>query len=518
MGVEIFQNRLLCRLMGATTSFGPFVLDRAQRRLTRRGEPVPVGHRALVLLETLLDARGEPVSKEALMERAWPGTEVEEGNLTVQISTLRRQLGEGADAVIVTVPRVGYRLVAQSGEPKAPAGGPPLIAVMPFANHGSTAEDGYFADGVVDDIITALSRFKSFAVVSRGAAFALRARGADARAAAAELGIRYALEGSIRRMGDRLRVTAQLLDAASGAQLWGERYDGALADVFSFQDQITESVVGVVEPEIRKAEIERARRKPAANLDAYDLYLKALPLFYAPGPERHAEAIALLEQSIALDPGFALPHAYAAWIYQRRVSLRGTPLGTRDREDGIEHARAALALGGGDPVVRAICSWVLYRLAGDVTAVEAVRRAVADNPNNVVVLLQAASVLANFGAADEGFACYARAYELSPGAPEAYLFLQGMGGSELIRGNSEAAIAWCLRSLATFNDWLMSYITLVAAYANLDRMDEAGAMLRRLRELNPNLTMRSIEDNAARVDAYAAAVIPGLRKAGLPEC
>jgi TolB-like protein len=508
----------------SASAFGPFVLDRERRLLTRKGEPVLVGHRGYVLLETLLDAGGEPVSKDVLMEKAWPGIAVEEGNLTVQISALRRQLGDGTDAVIVTVPRVGYRLVAKPAasklkrpEAEPDRGGPPTIGVLPFANHGSAAEDGYFADGVVDDIITALSRFKTFAVISRGSTFALRDKGADARTAAAELGVRYALEGSIRRMGDRLRVTAQLLDAQSGAHLWAEKYDGATADIFAFQDRITESVVGVIEPTIRKAEIDRARRKPATNLDAYDLFLRALPLFQAPGHQGHAEAIALLLRSADLDPGFALPRAYAAWIYERRISMREPPLGNNDREAAIELARSALALDGSDALVRAISGWVLYRLADDVTAVEAVRQAVRDNPNNLIVLMLAAAAVGLYGLADEDFSYNARAYELSPGAPEAYLFLSGMAGSELLRGNNDAAIAWGLKALATFNEWLFTYITLVAAYANLDRMDEAREALRHVRELSPHLTMKIIEDNVARVDAYADAVIPGLRKAGLPE-
>src|SRR4051794_17127438 len=159
----------LCwRSMNGRTSFGPFVLDRVRRQLTRNGQSVPVGHRGYNLLETLLDAGGEPVSKDTLMERVWPGTAIEEGNLTVLVSAVRRQLGEATDAVIVTVPRIGYRLMAQPERAQPDRGGPPLIAVLPFANHGSSAEDGYFADGVVDDIITALSRFKGFAVVSRG--------------------------------------------------------------------------------------------------------------------------------------------------------------------------------------------------------------------------------------------------------------------------------------------------------------------------------------------------------------
>jgi len=504
--------------MGTTTSFGPFVLDRERRQLRRNGEAVPLTHRGYILLETLLDAGGEPVSKETLMQRAWPGTVVEEGNLTVQISTLRRQLGEGADAMILTVPRIGYRMVMPPASTKPEASGPPLIAVLPFANHGSAAEDGYFADGVVDDIITALSRFKTFAVISRGASFALRDKGADARAAAAEFGVRYALEGSIRRSGDRLRLTAQLINASPPAQLWAERYDGSVADIFAFQDRITESVVGVVEPTIRRAEVERARRKPAASLDAYDLFLRAVSHVQEPGIERHQEAIDLLRRVSELDPGFALAPAHAAWIYEKRISLRAPPIGNNDEAESIALAREALRLGEADPLVRAICGWVLYRVAGDYSGVEALRRAVAENPNNVTILM-----LANAGigllerGSDEAFAYAARAYELSPGAPEAYQALSSMGGTELERGNYKAAIEWSLKSLATFNDWLYTYITLAAAYASLDQMDEARAALKRVRELSPQLTIRVITDGRAVKDAFADAVIPGLRKAGLPE-
>ena len=501
------------------STFGPFVLDRERRVLLRKGEPVPIGHRGYILLATLLDAGGEPVSKQELMERAWPGIVVEEGNLSVQISALRRLLGEGADAIIVTVPRVGYRLVAQAADrPMRDAGGPPLIAVLPFANHGRVAKDGYFADGVVDDIITALSRFRTFAVLSRGSSFALRDRGGDARTAAAELGVRYALEGSIRRMGDRLRVGARLLDATSGAQLWAESYEGTGNDIFSFQDHITESVVGVIEPTIRKAEIERARRKPAENLDAYDLFLKALPLIYAPGPAGYAEAIALLDRSAELDPGFALPRAYAAWVYEKRISLRLPMLGNDDHDACIRSARAALELGADDPLVRAICGFVLYRVGRDSAALQGLRQAAKENPNNVVILNLAGAGNMMSGAADESFSCRARAYELSPGAPDTYVSLHGMGAAEMMRGNYEAAIEWCRKSLATFNDWQFTYLTLATCYEKLGRMDEATAMVRRIRELNPRLTMEAIEEGVDRCDdAYGVAVIPSLRTAGLPE-
>lgn len=507
--------------MAGKTTFGPFVLDRDRRELTRGGQAVPVGHRGYTLLEALLDAGGEAVSKETLMARVWPGTVIEEGSLTVQVSALRRQLGEGADAMIVTVPRIGYRLVARADAPVQAAperAGPPLVAVIPFANLGAASDDGYFADGVVDDIVTALSRFKSFAVISRGSSFALRESGVDARTAAARLGVRYALEGSIRRSGDRLRLTAQLLDVQTAAQLWGERYDGPLSDVFTFQDRITERVVGTIEPEIRKAEIERARRKPTSSLGAYDLFLRALEHIHKPHFETHSEALDLLRRSAELDPDFALPLAHAAWIYEKGISLRAPSIGDDDAATSIDLARQALRIGAFDPLVRAICGWVLYRVGSDRLGVEALRQAVAENPNNVTILMLAsAGVGLGEPGSDEAFAFAARAYELSPGAPEAYQLLSSMGGSELERGNYEAAIEWSLKSLATFNDWLFTYITLTAAYAFLDRMEEARAMLQRVREISPQLTIKVIEDGRAIDDAFADAVIPGLRKAGLPE-
>lgn len=504
--------------MGSSTTFGPFVLDRERKALTRNGQSIPVGHRGYILLETLLDAGGEPVSKDALMARVWPEMAIEEGNLTVLVSAVRRQLG-GGSAMIVTVPRVGYRLMAQQSTARSlDESGPPLIAVLPFVNHGSAAEDGYFADGVVDDIITALSRFKNFAVISRGATFALRQRGADVRAAAAEFGIRYALEGSIRRRGDKLRVTAQLLDAASGASLWADRYDGALADIFSFQDRITQSVVGVVEPTVRQAEIERARRKPAANVDAYDLYLRALPMIYAPGPAQHAEAIELLNKAAGLDPGFALPRAYAALIYEMRMSMRAPPLGNRDSDTSIELARSALALGGEDPLVRAIGGYVLSRLTNDVATLEAMRAAVRESPNHAAVLSFAAEGVGMYGYLEESIEYHTRAYELSPGSPSAYQNLFGIGASQFLLGNYEAAIEWSLKSLATFNDLIYTYVCLTCCYAALDRMEEARAMAHRVLEINPALTIQLIEDGAAgKEDAFAVGIVPWLRKVGFPE-
>ncbi len=501
--------------MGDKTTFGPFVLDRHRRRLTRDGQHVPVGHRGYTLLETLLDAGGEPVSKEALMARVWPGTVIEEGSLTVQVSALRRQLGDSPQAIIVTVPRIGYRLVTKPLQ-RDTVSGPPLVVVMPFANHGNKAEDAYFASGVVDDITTALSRFRTFSVLSRSATAALVSV-PNILASVAEQGIRYALEGSVRRAGNRLRLTAQLFYVQGGAPLWGEKYEGDVTEIFAFQDRITESVVGVIEPTIRSAEIERARRKPASSVDAYDLFLQARPIVDGPGTDRDAEALALLNRSAALDKGFALTRAYAAYLYEKRISQRARPLGSNDAEDAIDLARQGLSLGANDPLVRALCGWVLFRLEGDTTAMEAVTQAAQENPNDAVLMQLAASVTGMYGLQEDSIRYHKRALALSAGAPEAYQSLFGIAASNLILGNNEAAIEWAMKSLATFNDWIFTYIALTCAYTNLNRMDEARATLKRVRELSPHLTIQLIVDGAAKYDAFADAVIPPLRRAGLPE-
>ena len=228
------------------STFGPFALDRERQALLRDGEAVPIGHRGYLILEALLDANGGTVSKSALLERAWPGLVVEEANLTVQIGALRKAMGADGETLIVTVPRIGYRLVRPAPPPAAmpPAPAAATIAVMPFANMSGDAEQDYFADGMVDEIITALSRFKTFAVISRTSSFVFKGKVVDIRAAAKELGVRYVLEGSVRRSGPRLRVTAQLVDAETGAHLWAEKFEGATEDIFDFQDPLPKASSG----------------------------------------------------------------------------------------------------------------------------------------------------------------------------------------------------------------------------------------------------------------------------------
>src|SRR5215813_434950 len=297
--------------------FGPFRLDTEAKILFRGAEPTILGQRAVVLLQLLLERAGAPVSKEALIETAWPGLAIEDSNLTVQIAALRRVFKEvaGGASWIETLPRRGYRYVgpvvatsdtrAEAIPPTSPAlplPDKPSVAVLPFSNLSGDAEQEYFADGMVDDIIIGLSRIKWLFVIARNSTFTYKGRAVDVKQVGRDLGVRYVLEGSVRKAADRVRITGQLIDASTGAHVWAERYDRRLEDIFALQDEITLSVVGAIEPSLRDAEIERVKRKRPENLDAYDLVLRAIPHVYVTAPQEAARALPLLEKAVALEP------------------------------------------------------------------------------------------------------------------------------------------------------------------------------------------------------------------------
>ena len=218
-------------------------------------------------------------------------------------------------------------------------------------------EQDYFADGMVEDIVTGLSRIKWLFVIARNSSFVYKGRAVDVRQAGRELGVRYLVEGGVRKSGSRLRVTAQLVEAETGAHLWADKFDGELKDIFDFQDRITDSVVGIVEPSVRRSEIERSRRKRPENLDAYDLYLRALPLMATISVADAPAAAALLRDALRLDPNLAVAHAYLSWCHQIRFTHGG--FGEADKIAGLEHARAATANPVDDATALAVGAMVI---------------------------------------------------------------------------------------------------------------------------------------------------------------
>ena len=503
-------------------TFGPFTLDPDRRSLGRDGVTVELGQRGCDLLLALLQAGGAAVSKSALLDQVWPDATVEEGNLTVQIAGLRKLLGTGPQGQdwIVTVPRVGYRLILPLPPmPEVRETLKPALAVLPFANLGSDPEQDYFADGVVEDIITALSKFKSFAVIARNSSFTYKGQAVDVRQVGHDLGVRYVLEGSIRRAGDRLRISAQLVECEGGQHIWAEHFDGRTGDVFDFQDRITESVASVVEPHIQKAELERSRRERPGSIAAYDLYLRALPKLSTETAEDNAEAFALLTGALVLEPDNPIFLALATFTLGHRGMIAYPVIGRDDRQECAALARRGLERAAGDATVIAHCSMELLHIAKDYDwAMAAIQSAVEANPNDLLVVSRAGIAHLHCGNIADSLAFFHRAIRLSPRDPGAHISLTGIAHCQMALGDFPEALVWAARSLSLSPNYHCTYWMLIAANAQLGRMDEARKFLAAFRRLAPAVTIARIWAGQPQKDpARCAAILEGLRIAGLPE-
>ena len=414
-----------------------------------------------------------------------------------------------------------YRLHARprSGASVRPSTDRPALAVLPFQNMSADREQDYFADGIVEDIITGLSRFRSFAVIARNSSFVYKGRAVDVRKAASELGVRYVLEGSVRRAGSRLRITAQLIEGETGVHLWAQHFDGSLEDIFDVQDRITENVVGIVEPRVTRAEIQRARRKPPDSLDAYDLYLQAMPDVYAMRPEGNANAIRLLEQAALLDPSFALGVAMAGMAYLARITMQLPGAAAEDRDRCIRHARAALAIGSDDSTVLSNCGFLLLEIGLQYDEGFALlKRAVIENPNHVGALTNIGIACLLSGDLEEGVVHLERAIRLNPNDIGTHWQLTGIAHIRVAQGRYEEALKVASRSLAINNGYDATYWMLIAASAYLGRTDDAHRHLAALQVISPGANLARIRRGQHSRDPHRIDVlIDGMRLAGMPE-
>jgi TolB-like protein/Flp pilus assembly protein TadD len=512
--------------------FGRFRLHLGQRELSRDGMPVQLGSRALDILCVLAAAKGELVTKDELMARVWPGVVVEENAMHVHVSGLRKALAEGksGQSYIVTVPGRGYRMIGL--EPPTAmaaseaAAGPdltlpdrPSIAVLPFTNMSGDPEQQYFADGIVEDIISALSRIKWFFVIARNSSFVYKGRAVDVKQVGRELGVRYVLEGSVRKAADRVRITGQLIEATGGNHIWAEKFDGELADIFDLQDRITESVVTAIEPSLRHAEIERSRRKPTDKLDAYDCFLRALPPFYSLTREGVNESLTLLERAIEIDPRFGLAKAQAARCYAWRNPQGWAVDPDLERAKAVSLAREAVEIAADDPSVLWMAGFALWQLRVDFdSALDLYERALALNPNSTEALALRGWALATSGRPDEAIEILRRAIRLSPIDPEAFFTMSAMGCAYMMAGRFDEALSWTRRALSerpTFGPALRFH---AVSLAELGRLEEARATVARLLELEPNLSLSVLRQRSPIGDSrLMGSFLGGLRKAGLPE-
>jgi TolB-like protein len=435
-------------------ALGPFRLDSKGEMLFRGNDPIALGQRAVALLRMLVERAGQPVSKEDLIEAAWPGLAVEDSNLTVQIAALRRVFGEesgGADW-IETLPRRGYRYVG----PVTAAAGPiaaalplpdkPSIAVLPFQNLSGDPQQDYFVDGVVEDIITGLSRIKWLLVIARNSSFTYKGRVVDVKQVGRELGVRYVLEGSLRKVDERVRISSQLVEAETGGHLWAERYDRPFNDIFALQDEITLSAIGAIEPSLRDAEIERVKRKRPDSLVAYDFVLRALPHVYIAMPDAATKAMPLLEKALALEADYGSAHGLLAWSHEILFVRAGFK--NENRDAAIRHAHAAIAYGRDDAVALALGAFVVGMLGHDRgTALEAFDRALSLSPSSSITLFLGCVVLAYACEPERAIEWGQRALRVSPFDRLAYCSHHALAISNFLRERYDAAVSNARRAV-----------------------------------------------------------------------
>jgi TolB-like protein/Tfp pilus assembly protein PilF len=399
----------------------------------------------------------------------------------------------------------------------------PSIAVLPFETMSGDPEQDYFADGIVEEIITALSRIHWLFVIARNSSFTYKGRVVDVKQVGRELGVRYVLEGSVRKAVDRVRIASQLIDAATGAHIWADHFDGALSDIFDLQDQITARVVGAIEPNLRRAEIERARRKPTASVDAYDLFLRALALNNTRKEEDNKEALRLLHHAIEIDRRYAAAYGLASYCYLRQKSQgfasRADPVVAAE---GMRMARLAAEYGQDDSEALWMAGVTMSMLAGEVEdGLALIDRSLALNPNSANALMASGLVRALIGETDSAISPLQRSRQLSPLDPIAYGTSLGFAWVHFMAGRYEEASAACDRTLHEAPTYFPPALHVkIACCGLLGQPEEGRKWVERLLAVDPEARVSSLREWFRLFIKKAAgleAVLDGMRRAGMPE-
>jgi adenylate cyclase len=422
-------------------------------------------------------------------------------NIATPVRVYRVQLGEGS-----------------ATKPTAPAlalPDKPSIAVLPFQNMSGDVEQDYFCDGMVEEIITGLSRIKWLFVIARNSSFVYKGKSIDVKQVGRELGVRYVLEGSVRKAANRVRITGQLIEAESGAHLWAERYDRPLEDVFALQDEITLCVVGAIEPSLRQAEIERVKRKRPNSLDAYDLVLKAIPHIYTVMPDGAAKAIPLLTDALALEPDYALAHGFAAWGHEILFVRAG--MHEENRRSAIRHAHEAIAHGRGDAMALTLGGFVVSIVERDrVAAVEAFEAALGVSPSSAFTYLLGGSALGWAGEAKRAITWGERGLRLSPVDLPFGPFIAISLGNFQLQHYTEAANA-ARRAIQANPGFTACHVLFAAALAKSGRIDQAKAAAANVLALQPSFTVGGFCAGFGIPPPLATPLSEALHDAGLPD-
>jgi adenylate cyclase len=508
----------------ATYRFEGFVLDiRRGSLLTAAGEGVPLRRQSFDLLRLLVQNAGRLLDRDTINRAIWSDVAVTDDSMTQCVRDIRRAIGDDAQRILKTVPRRGYLLAADVVIARDPPADPsvpglalpdkPSLVVLPFQNMSGDPEQVYFTDGLVEDITTALSCIRSLFVIARNSAFAYQGRATDVRQIGRDLGVRYALEGSVRRAGNRLRVTVQLIDAASGGHVWAERYDRDVSDIFAVQDEIATSVASVIEPALADAEQRRVLRKPPERLDAWEAYQRGLWHFYKYASEENKTALTFFRQAIVLDPNFAPSHyGYALgvqsdiWHFSTRslLEVQGT---------AREEAHIAVSLDDKDAMARAVLAHITMWGGEWEAAIAEARTAFALNPNSAFVISMLGCVLGYGGYRDEAFERLAQAMRASQNDPLTWLWTLWRGTHQFFAHDFVAALETMREFVRLRPGYVAPREYIAASLAHLGRLDEARDALERIPAQSPEQRQRwrqrlpwlRPEDNALRVEGIRLA-------------
>jgi len=528
--------------------FEEFALDTVRRELRRGDTVMAVEPQVFDLLVYLVRNRERVVSKDDLLASVWGGRIVSDATLDSRINAARRALRDSGEEqrLIKTLPRKGVRFVgavreeltaeAKPAQPEqrlatdgpdiidqpasaAPLPDRPSIAVLPFTNMSGDPEQEYFADGMAEEILTALSRCAWLFVVARNSSFTYKGKSVDIRQVGRELGVRYVLEGSVRRGGNRLRFTGQLIDATSGAHIWADRFDGELNDVFELQDRFTGSVVAAIEPRLQLAEIDRLKNKPAADLDAYDLLLRAQQLEYHYSGESLADAIRLLKQALAIDASYAPAMALAAFCYTRRRQQGWAQDLEHERIEGAALATRAVELGNDDGNVLWMSAYAIWNLAMDTQrAKELVSHSLLINPNSAMALALLAWIESCTENPAKALELFQRANRLSPRDPRGWFITAGIANAHFTAGEFDQAVAWAKKALVLNPRFALALRILAASLAKRGDRAEAAAVIEDMLKIEPELTLSKLRERLLFMSEWFwSRYSEGLRLAGLPK-
>ena len=517
--------------------FEDFALDAERRELHRGADIISVAPQVFDLLDYLIRNRERVVSKDDLIRAVWNGRIVSDAALTTRLNAARSAIGDTGEGqrLIKTLPRKGFRFIGSVQEDggKSPAvpdnrvepekltlalPDKPSIAVLPFENMSGDPEQEYFADGMVEEIVTALSRNKQLFVIARNSSFAFRGRSVEIKQVARDLGVRYILEGSVRKSGSRVRITGQLIDAASGTHLWADRYDGALEDVFELQDQVASCVVGAIAPSVSQAEMERAKRKPTGNLDAYDYYLRAEAAHFEYTRDATDRAVDLYERAIALDPQFALANAALAATMSTRKAWGWSADPEADKSQAITYAKTALRLGRQDALVLARSALVLTFNSDEVELADSLLdEAIRLDPNGMSGWMWGGWTKSILGDHRTAIDYHQRALRLSPLDVRIIFAHEGLAFAHFFLGNYNEGLRCAADVLCHHPTYVQGLRITMACHAMLGNMEAVQKLWQQVALLSPSDRVSATRRRSRWKDQDVARLEEAYRLAGMPE-